>query len=173
MWIQTYTGKKFYFSDPRVDQINLVDIAHGLSLQCRFAGQCDVFYSVAEHCVRMVNWRLPGDAKIQLLHDAAEAYLSDIPTPIKRILPEFQALEDSILKAIFYKYGLNILDLETIKEADKIMCATEQRDIMKPPLDKWEGDYPEPYPVKIIPWTSQKAEHQFLVAAIDLGFDYL
>jgi hypothetical protein len=82
-WMQTYTGRQFWPIDPRADEIDIVDIAHALSQQCRFAGHCKSFYSVATHSWHTSNVCNSENALWGLLHDAAEAYLVDLPTPIK------------------------------------------------------------------------------------------
>lgn len=85
-WIQTFTGKKVFPLDIRAQQICIQDIAHALSLKCRFGGHCRTFYSVAEHSIR-VSRIVPKHLKlIALLHDAAEAYLPDVCAPIKSLL---------------------------------------------------------------------------------------
>ena len=82
-YLSTYTGKKFYPYDPRPEQICIEDIAHGLSMLCRFAGQCRFFFSVAEHSIAVAHL-LPANLKLfGLLHDASEAYLVDLPRPVK------------------------------------------------------------------------------------------
>jgi len=77
-FIQTYSGKRIDFENPDPDQIDIVDIAHGLSNLCRFSGQSKYFYSVAQHSfyVSLVC----KENKLQaLLHDATEAYMADVP----------------------------------------------------------------------------------------------
>ena len=87
-YLSTYTGKKFYPYDPRPEQICIEDIAHGLSMLCRFAGQCRFFFSVAEHSIAVAHL-LPANLKLfGLLHDASEAYLADLPRPVKAGLPD-------------------------------------------------------------------------------------
>src|SRR5580704_9362466 len=82
-YLSTYTGKKFYPYDPRPEQICIEDIAHGLSMLCRFAGQCRFFFSVAEHSIAVAHL-LPANLKLfGLLHDVSEAYLADLPRPVK------------------------------------------------------------------------------------------
>src|SRR5258706_13895138 len=82
-WIETYSGKQFHILDPQLDEIELYDIAHALSMQCRYTGHCESFYSVAEHCV-IVSMLVPKEMAIAgLFHDASEAYLTDEVSPVK------------------------------------------------------------------------------------------
>src|SRR5579872_2947230 len=85
-WIQTASGLEFPLFEPRLDAINIEDIAHGLSMICRFTGQCARFYSVAEHSVHVSHLVPREDAAWGLLHDAAEAYLGDVASPLKKHL---------------------------------------------------------------------------------------
>src|SRR5262245_13325006 len=99
-WIQTFTGKMFYPLDPRVDDIDIHDIAHHLAMKCRFTGACNKFYSVAQHCV--IGSRFIG-AQFKLwflLHDAPEAYLFDAARPIKRERPFIKQDEDRLMACI-------------------------------------------------------------------------
>jgi hypothetical protein len=108
-----------------------------------------------------------GDKKWLLMHDAAEAYLSDVPRPIKPMLPEFRLIEDSVLAVIGGKYGIGEPDHESIKHADVVMLATEKRDVLLPCPD-WPLILPDPLPFKITPWTWQVAEQLFLDRAKEL-----
>jgi len=183
-WIQTYTGKKFYIEDPKPEDIDIRDIAHALSLTCRFRGHCNSFYSVAEHSVRIVNQVYPkahrfseGNmwlrGKFALLHDAAEAYMADIPKPVKMILPEYSKLEKALLDKIFAKFGLdryeNKAEWDSVMLADVKMLATEKNSIMSPEPDDWKLTE-EPYNDVIIPLsTPQDAERVFLEWADRFG----
>ena len=129
-WIQTFTGKKFFPLEPRYEDICIEDIAHSLSMQCRFIGHSKEFYSVAQHCNAMVQCWFPHPAqrelaKYALLHDAGEAYLSDIPKPLK-YLPEFQFYRDAekhLSEMIYIRFGLNPVEPEEVKKADwEILC---------------------------------------------------
>ena len=96
-WITTYTGQHFYPLDPRPHEVNMLDIAHALSMICRFNGHTQFFYSVAEHSIRCAyhaHEQWPDRIELQLaalLHDASEAYLCDIPRPVKLQLPDYRA----------------------------------------------------------------------------------
>ncbi len=163
-WITTFSGKKFHFLDPQPEEIDIVDIARALSLTCRFAGQCKDFYSVAQHSI-MVAKIVPEEYKLHaLLHDASEAYLPDIPRPIKAELRQFKKMEMTILLAILNKFvpyqGDIIRELEIIKEADNIALATEARDLMAN-TDDW-ATLPEPLKEFIVPLTCWEVELDFV-----------
>lgn len=163
-WIQTYTGKKFYPLDPQPKDICFEDIAHALANTCRYNGHSKLFYSVAEHCVRMCVADLPGCPKWRLMHDAAEAYISDCPRPIKPMLSGFQGLEDRIMKVISRKFNLGEPDLAAVNYADNVMLATEKRDVLLPG-PKWGTELPPPLDEKIHPLTNFAAEHFFIFQA--------
>jgi len=104
-YIETFTGKIFHFLDPQPDEIDLVDIAHALSQQCRYTGHCKQFYSVAEHSVLVAALvkHKGGDSKQQLqglLHDATEAYLTDVASPVKPFLGDYKPMESVLWRAI-------------------------------------------------------------------------
>jgi uncharacterized protein len=104
-YIFTATGKKFYPFNPKPDDVCIEDIAHALGNQCRFGGHTRRYYSVAEHSYHVsslcVNYPLWG-----LLHDAGEAYMIDIPAPIKKHLPGVKEVENKIMEAIVLKFNL-------------------------------------------------------------------
>lgn len=164
-WITTYTGKKFHFLAPQPEEIDIIDIAHALSLTCRFGGQCSQFYSVAEHSIRVAEI-VPGEYKLHaLLHDASEAYLPDLPRPMKAGLPKFKSMELVILKAAWIRFDINNWSLVNgmkvvVKEADNILLATEARDLMPNTID-W-APLPKPLKEKIIPASSIHIEQVFL-----------
>ena len=87
-FIGTFSGLRFWPLDPNPEKILIADIAHALAHQCRFGGHASKFYSVAEHSVHVSKLCLPEHALWGLLHDASEAYLVDLPRPLK-LLPEF------------------------------------------------------------------------------------
>lgn len=139
--IMTASGLYISYVDPKPEQITVEDIAHGLSFTCRFSGQCLKYYSVAEHSIRVAEI-VPEEFKlIALLHDAAEAYMTDMPRPLKRLLPEYTAIEHAVLSVIMEKFGVPILKLPNcVKEADNIMLATEGRDLCAPAWPYWGLD---------------------------------
>lgn len=125
-FIETQSGKHMFFLNPDPNDVDIKDIAYSLANQCRFNGHVP-FFSVAEHSVAVAA-RLPPSLQLAgLLHDAAEAYLSDIPSPIKQYLPDYCAMEDKLQKVINEKFGLTLSDddRKAIKEADKDATQTE------------------------------------------------
>lgn len=127
-WIETRSGKRVSVQNPQPDQFDIKDIAYALSNTCRFNGHCAGFYSVAEHSV-VVALRLPPELRLAgLLHDATEAYLGDIPSPIKQFLPDYANIEgrfDSAIKQAFSLYNIGVDEYKLIKQADHDALFTE------------------------------------------------
>jgi 5'-deoxynucleotidase YfbR-like HD superfamily hydrolase len=164
-WMETFTGRTFTPLHPKVEDIDIKDIARGLALQCRYAGHCHHFYSVAEHSVR-VSWLLPPETALcGLLHDAAEAYVSDMIRPLKvskELGEPYLQIEERLMGAIAERFELPWPLPQAVKDADNILLFTEKRDIKKSPL-KWVGeDNFTPLSEVIVPWSWQYAEEQFL-----------
>ena len=159
-WIQTFTGKKFDPVEANADLIDIRDIAHSLSLQCRFNGHCRTFYSVAEHCVRVSKILAGSNALWGLLHDSAEAYVSDLPRPVKARLPRFVEIEDALLKKIITHFHLPWPMPAEVCAADDQLLATEARDLMNDQLAPWTAQ--APLADTIIPLSPQQAEQSFL-----------
>lgn len=128
-YISTFTGKHFDFRNICAEDISIEDIAQGLSNECRFAGQIDSFYSVAQHSVHVSQIVPPEYALEALLHDAAEAYCRDLPTPLKALLPEYKAIEKNIQSVICDKWNLPTVISDVVHYADLTMLATERRDL--------------------------------------------
>lgn len=116
--IKTYSGHYIDVFNPDPDAIDIRDIAHALSLTARWGGHTKSFYSVGSHSI-WVAANLPDEFKLEgLLHDAAEAYIGDMPKPIKRHLPDFNALETILDKAIRSKFGLPLEMSPEVKKID-------------------------------------------------------
>ncbi|TNE48937.1 MAG: phosphohydrolase [Deltaproteobacteria bacterium] len=160
-WIQTYTGKQFWPLEPERNTIDIEDIAHSLSMLCRFNGHCLAFYSVAEHCVRVSRILPPESAKWGLLHDAGEAYLVDMPKPLKRMIPEFEEHENHLLESIAQHFGLSWPIPKDVHHADVVMLMTEKRDLMSPEPESWGIDV-EPLSDTIHPMSPMEAKAAFL-----------
>lgn len=165
-FIETNTGRKFFFLEPKPEDFDIKEIAHALSLLCRFGGHCLEFYSVAEHSVRCAwtaeDWGLSRELQLEaLLHDGTEAYLVDMPRPIKYCMKEYMTIEEGIDKPLRQKFGLPEKMSPEVKKIDNTLLMTERRDIMTPTDNIWTTD-DEPLPNKIRPWSSEFSRLQFL-----------
>lgn len=200
-WIQTFSGRRFDIANPKPESVWLEDIAHSLSMQCRYNGHCQHFYSVAEHstyvaaivCLaKLANLWLPtisysplaqyavtqetreiakredaarlvrllgafepldvidfgyqrldspdqAEVRSAFLHDAPEAYTKDLPTPIKRMCPEYRALEEKIESAVFSAFSLSAwLPLTPlVKAADHEILFVEKDALLRHDLNGW------------------------------------
>lgn len=135
--ILTQSGRSINLLQPDPALISIEDIAHGLSHLCRFTGHTRVFYSVAEHSLE-VSYAVPAKYALEaLLHDATEAYLGDVSSPLKALLPEYRLLEHGMDQAIRKRFGLPAMQSPYVKHADLCMLATERRDLMPRHADAW------------------------------------
>jgi 5'-deoxynucleotidase YfbR-like HD superfamily hydrolase len=149
-WIETYIGTKFYPLDPLPEEVYLENIAHGLSLMCRFNGQSKRFFSVAQHSINVMkeigkltrNENRSKSIKLQLLglfHDASECLgISDICSPAKKHMPEYRAIESNIQNAVWNRFNLehSAEEYEIVHLVDSAMAAYEARDLMR--CDHWD-----------------------------------
>jgi hypothetical protein len=154
----------------RADDVRIEDIAHALGNQCRYSGHTREFYSVAQHSVLVAGLLEKAEEPREivlygLLHDAAEAYLVDLPRPLKRdsaLGEAYQAAEERCLRAVMCHFGLHRPEPRCVREADLTLLATERRDLM-PGDDVWAviADV-EPLPYIIAPWSPWLARARFL-----------
>jgi len=117
--IRTFSGQYVNVFEPDPEKINIIDIAHALSMQCRFGGHLPNFYSVAQHSIVVASIVSKEHKIAALLHDASEAYLMDIPRPIKIRLANYKEIEDGLMKVIAEKFGFEYPLSEDVKEADE------------------------------------------------------
>lgn len=170
-YIRTFTGKKCWPCDPRPEDIAIEDIAHALSLLCRFTGHVKEFYSVGDHSLRVSELCKPENQLWGLLHDASEAYLADVARPVKRN-QEFgvfyKKVETGLMDVICERFGLPRTEPVEVKHYDNRLLRTEQRDLMPiandGPLgdnDRWK-DGVKPLPEPLVPRSSKETEQLFL-----------
>lgn len=168
-WIQTRSGNIFDYSDPKPSSVRIQDIAHALSLLNRFSGHTKVPYSVAQHSVFVSRHVNPRYALAGLLHDCHEAFVIDLPKPLKVMVPDYRAIEDRIQGFVLEQLGMPLADVHSdeVKLADRRALGTEARDLLAKPKKPW-SDPPEPFECKIIPWTWESAEKIFMQVYFDL-----
>lgn len=194
LWIQTYTGRRFEPEKFTAADVDIRDVAHALSNVCRFGGHCREFYSVAQHCVLAsyyVELRWPDDdatpgvvrrdvrlAAMQaaLLHDAAEAYLGDIPSPLKRLAEKLCNYEYGIIAAVNQRFGLDVMlrgphgqrIREAVREVDRRLLETERGLHLTTKLPwAWDANGQRPAPLEFAeedrtPWSPREAEQHYL-----------
>lgn len=150
-WIQTYRGRRFPLLESSPSDLDIEDIAHALAHLCRFGGHVREFYSVAQHSVLVSRMVPPADALWGLLHDAAEAYLGDVVSPLKRWsrMNWYRAAETTLLDQIACRWGLEREMPTSVHDADRRACMTEARDLLGPGWESWPG-MPAPWDGVII-----------------------
>lgn len=148
--IRTFSGIYMNVFEPTLEMIHIEDIAHALSNQCRFGGHLPNFFSVAQHsveCSKMVDEDIALDA---LLHDASEAYLLDIPSPVKVKLSNYKKIEDDLMKLIAKKFGFQYPLHPQVKKIDETQLIYEWEEMMLDTTDTAIG------------WTPKEAKQKFL-----------
>lgn len=157
------SGSYFSFVEPEKSTFTLDDIALTLSRICRYGGHIDRHYSVAQHSV-LTSYLVEDRFKFSaLMHDAAEAFTGDIPSPLKMLLPDFRAIELRVEKVIFERFGVMFPLPPEVKAADKMMLAIEKRDVVRND-DFWpylEGVVPDEN-MTIIPVSAEAAYDMFM-----------
>lgn len=140
--ISTFDGDFFDFQNPHGFDFKIETIAHALSNICRYGGHSNRFYSVAEHSVLVSRVVPPEFAMVGLLHDASEAFVGDMPSPLKAMCPEYRAIEDRVQEAIAERYGLQYPFPPEIKFADKSVYKAERLQITNVADEVWHTDIP-------------------------------
>lgn len=170
--IETFSGNTFNPLAPFFANIRIEDIAHALAQQCRFSGHTRFHYSVAEHSVRVSE--LIGCKEYSrtlqlwgLLHDASEAYLVDLPSPIKKgddseIGNAYRKIEARLMTAICRRFSLPEKEPASVRIADAVILATEVRDLMHGDRPYWKKIAAKPLSERIRPWSAGVAEFEFL-----------
>lgn len=158
-WIETTTGP-FWPDDPRAEDIDIRSIAQALSNLCRFGGHSRRFYSVAQHSVHCAGFAPPHLKLAALLHDAAEAYLVDMPKPLKMMLPDYRALETKIERVVMRRFGVDWPMSSELKEIDQ----RKGEQLSAGQCHPWWTDarWPAPYEIRLPLWDPTVAREVFL-----------
>lgn len=140
--IRTNSGIYMNVFDPTPEMICIEDIAHALSNQARFGGHLKKFYSVAQHSLMCYRYSHRGYEFDSLMHDASEAYLLDIPSPIKAGLSNYKEIEDKLMMAIAEKFGFNYPLSPAVKDVDAVMLQFEwDHLVLDQPLPDYVKDF--------------------------------
>lgn len=172
--IRLRSGKYLDLRNPKPDQFDFADIAGGLSKICRFGGQIDRFYSVAEHsyhcAVQAMHDGLDRESqRTCLLHDAAEAFLGDIVKPLKIMLPDYAELETLMEDCIAIRFDLDTPSY-VVREIDQAMLIAERRALFTADNVEWIGEKDvRRLHVSFKCWSHHEAEEMFVARARDLG----
>lgn len=165
-WMQTFTGRAVYPMDLRPDDICIEDIAHSLAHQCRYNGHCLRFYSVAEHSVLIARWLRDKHSDYValegLLHDATEAYLADVPRPVKPFLQGYKEAEARAAWAIAEAFDLDALEPSPcVHEADNRILHDERQQNMARSEREWSLSGVR-LGVTLQFWSPERAKAEFL-----------
>lgn len=159
-WIQTISGRAFWPLDPRSEEIDIDDITWALSMQCRFAGHVRQFYSVAEHSVH-VSFNVPAEYALWgLLHDATEAYLTDLVQPLKVCIPQYKEWEDALMQCICHRFNLTWPMPPEVKSIDYRILFTEKQVLLNPCEREWSS-HAEPLSLYLPCWSPAEAQRYF------------
>jgi hypothetical protein len=169
-FIEMYTGRQFYPLEPvrSRNELSVIDIAHHLSNQCRYSGAVRYFYSTAQHCVLLAQWAVkngksPLEALQILLHDAPEAYLVDIPRPVKQFMPEYRKWDHAINDVIREWMGWSGIPIPSFQDEIDTRIVVDERAALLHKDNVWQSDGLEPLGVVIERWTPERAEKEFLL----------
>ncbi|KYG67950.1 HD family phosphohydrolase [Bdellovibrio bacteriovorus] len=168
-WVITLSGTRFNILDPDPAAVRMEDIACALARQARFNGHTRFFYSVGQHsCLGAEVSPTKEIALHMLFHDATEAYVGDLVSPVKALLPDFEIIESRIHWAISQKFNLEFPLPKVVKQIDRRLLATEVRDLITKDLASWNIGEDEPFEFPIIPWPPEVTEARFLEIARNL-----
>lgn len=168
-FITTFTGKYFDLIEPKAEDVDIVDIAHALSIEPRFGGHTVVPYSVAEHSMRVLRY-VAAEVGMKsaskpvlmwaLMHDASEAYLKDVPSPLKDLLPEYRAIERRVMGAVVARFGMLPVMPDIVKEGDGELLKREAKNLFQTAPDWVSGLGFDPGPWR--PLSAEQANQDFL-----------
>ena len=159
-WLGTVSGKRIDLLDPDPNQICIEDIAHALSRIPRFGGHLEREWSIGDHSLLVADL-VAKPYKLQaLLHDATEAYICDIPSPLKQLLGEpYAKIEARLANAIGEAFGVDLTNLPTvIKQADRVALMSE-REAFQPRSAEWGYDLSHGLRVRIQKYYSYESTY--------------
>lgn len=142
--VLTASGQYVNILNPDPATLDYRDIAHALANIHRFTGHTSKPYTVAEHCIRVATFLkargyTPASQLAGLLHDASEAYLGDVTSPLKALLPDYRVIEKNFERVVELRFGVTFIDRPEIKMADLALLACERHALMPAtPNYKWE-----------------------------------
>ena len=173
-WIITYSGTRFSFLESSAEQVVLEDIAHSLSMQCRYNGHCPQFYSVAEHSILVAEWveRRTANRRLALealMHDASEAYLCDVPAPLKPLLANYGEIEMQVERLIARRFNLAYPWHAFAKEADKRIVVNEYQTLFEPTHGPLDSDVEPLDECNLVLFDPHEARNAFLETFYRLG----
>ena len=166
-YIATASGKQFFLLEPRLEDIDINDIAHSLSMQCRWTGHCKFHYSVAQHSYYCSLIGPESEAFDRLMHDSAEAFVGDLNRPLKHYTEAgiaYRRQEAIVQKAIAQRFGFSVIEPKSVKLADNSMLYAERDQIVGYKFEEaedWER-YNENNGIVIEEWLPSKAKQMFL-----------
>jgi len=168
-YITTYTGKHFDPTDPDMSLVDIRDIAHALSMTCRGNGHVRTFFSVGQHCLWCAREAQARgyDRRVVLaclLHDVSEAYMSDVPRPLKHMLPEYVAAEERLLEKIYKKYlgsELTAEEAALVKAVDDDVLYFDLKELLHETMDREVPQMKIPPDYRVVPFS--QVEEEFVV----------
>jgi len=162
--ISVYDGEYFDLLEPDRSVYSVETIAHALAHLCRYTGHVNRFYSVAEHSV-LVSLAVPKKFALEgLFHDASEAFLGDVSSPLKKLLPEYKVIEERVMSSIAAKFNLSPWRLNSLEihQADKRMYHAERQEIAPGKDMLWHTELRATRSVKPVGLSSYEAKQAFL-----------
>src|ERR1700676_520726 len=167
-YIVTFTGKQFFLLEPRLEDIDIVDIAHSLALQCRWTGHVKYHYSIAQHSYYCSFIGPEKEAFDRLMHDAPEAYIGDLNRPLKDYTEAggaYRRREAIIQRAIAERFGYSVIEPVSVKLADNSMLYAEKGQLLNVEFEEaenWERYDEQQGTIIIDSWTPGEAKAMFL-----------
>lgn len=161
--IETSTGRLFWPLDPVPGDVDILDIAHALSNKCRFTGHTKRFYSIAQHSV-LVSQFVPEEFMLEgLLHDAVEAYLPDLPFPLRGAFSEWESIENRVHEAVAERFGLRFPYPDAVVDVDRKIIRDEAWSFMKSQGvgKQWAGSTAK-FGLRIRPWSPEESRERFV-----------